>query len=60
MTVLEAEQKTLEQRLAEPDFFNRDPDAFNAAATRLPALETEQLALLERWETVESRLKELE
>lgn len=60
MAVLEAEQKTLEQRLAEPDFFNRDPHAFNAAAARLPALETEQLALLERWETVESRLKELE
>lgn len=60
LSALEAEQDALEQKLAEPEFFSRDPDGFNAAAARLPDVETEQLALLERWETVEARLKELE
>ncbi len=59
LAALEAEQTALEQKLADPEFFGRDPEGFNAAAARLPDVETEQLALLERWETVEARLTEL-
>ena len=57
---LETEQQTLESRMADPDLFSRDPAAFNAAVARLPELENEQLALLERWEAVEARLAELD
>lgn len=56
---LEKEQAELEQRLADPDLFQRDPDLFNATTKRMPELEQEQNALLERWEAVEARLKEL-
>lgn len=57
---LETEQNALEQKLADPEFFGRSPDGFHAAAARLAEVETEQLALLERWEAIEARLKELE
>ena len=56
---LEKEQAELEQRLADPDLFQRDPELFNATTKRMPELEQEQNALLERWEAVEARLKEL-
>ena len=56
---LEKEQAELEQRLADPDLFQRDPDLFNATTKRMPELAQEQNALLERWEAVEARLKEL-
>lgn len=56
---LEEEQKQLEAQLADPDLYGRDPQAFAAAAGRLPAIEGELTALLERWEAIEARLKEL-
>lgn len=57
---LEKEQAALEARLAAPDFFSADPVAFRKATERLPAIDMEQTALLERWEAVESRIAELE
>ena len=56
---LEAEQQRLEIALADPDFFSRDPEAFNAAAARMVELDDEQTETLVRWETVEARLAEL-
>ena len=57
---LEAEQHELENRLADADFFSRDPEGFAAAAARLPEVEEAQMELLERWEAAEARLAELE
>ena len=54
------EQKELEEALADPDLFSRDPEAFNVKVARLPQVEEEQLALLERVDEIEARLKELE
>ena len=60
LEALEQEQKKLEAALADPDLFGRDPEAFNTMIARLPEVEEEQLALLERSEEIEARLKELE
>ena len=60
LEALEREQKALEEALADPDLFSRNPDAFNEKIARLPQVEEEQLALLERADEIEARLKELE
>ena len=60
LEALEQEQAKLEAELADPDLFSRDPDGFNAKIARIPQIEEEQLALLERSEEIEERLKELE
>ena len=60
LDALEKEQKELEEALADPDLFSRDPEAFNVKVARLPQVEEEQLALLERVDEIEARLKELE
>ena len=57
---MEKEQKSLEEALADPDLFSRDPEAFSRKVARLPQVEEEQLALLERADEIEARLKELE
>ena len=56
---LEKEQTELEAKLADDTLFGKNPDMFNATVKRLPLLEAEQIALLERFEQVEQRLKEL-
>lgn len=56
---LETEQATLEQRLAEGDFFTRDPEGFKNSAKRLAEIDADQTALLTRWEKIEARLAEL-
>ena len=60
LTALENEQTNLNAQLSDPDFFTNDPDGFNKAAARMSAVEEELLSLLERWEAVELRLKELD
>ena len=60
LTALENEQASLNSQLSDPDFFTNDPDGFNKAAARMSAVEEELLSLLERWEAVELRLKELD
>ncbi len=60
LEALEQEQAALEAEISEPELFTRDPAAFNAKIARLPRIEEEQLALLERSEVIEARLKELE
>lgn len=59
LSVLEKEQHDLEVALANPEYFSRDPAAFNAAADRLAALDGEQTAVLQRWEVIEARLAAL-
>ena len=56
---LEDEQQCLETALAQPDFFGRDPDGFNAATRRIVAIGEDEHHLLERWEHIEARLAEL-
>ena len=60
LEALEQEQAGLEASLADPDLFTRDPDAFNAKIARLPQVEEAQLALLERVDEIEMRLRELD
>lgn len=59
LAALEKEQHDLEAALADPEYFSRDPAAFNAAADRLAALDGEQTAVLQRWEAIEARLAAL-
>jgi ATP-binding cassette subfamily F protein uup len=56
IATLEAEQKTLTARLEDPALYQNNTEA-QAVATRLAAIETELLGLLERWENLESSLK---
>ena len=60
LEALEQEQAKLEAEIADPELFSRNPDAFNAKIARIPQIEEEQLALLERSEEIEERLKALE
>ncbi|MCQ2444326.1 MAG: ABC transporter ATP-binding protein, partial [Mailhella sp.] len=60
LEALEAEQARLEEEIADPGLFSRDPDGFNARISRLPEVEEEQLALLERVDEIEARLRELD
>jgi ATP-binding cassette subfamily F protein uup len=59
LDALEQEQTRLEARLADPELFAKAPDEFERAVGRLPQLEEEQTALLERWEFIEERVAEL-
>jgi ATP-binding cassette subfamily F protein uup len=54
IAALEAEQAALQASLNDPDFFVRAPEEASAAAARLPVIDEELLALLERWETLEN------
>ena len=56
---LEKEQVELEAKLADDALFSKNPEMFNATVKRLPLVEAEQIALLERFEHVEQRLQEL-
>jgi ATP-binding cassette subfamily F protein uup len=55
MAALEAEQKTVEAALADATLYARDPERARALGERFGAIETELLALLERWEELEQR-----
>jgi len=52
---LEAEQATLSTRLEDPSIYQTDPAGAQKAAERLAAIDDELMAMLERWETLESR-----
>jgi ATP-binding cassette subfamily F protein uup len=56
---LEAEQTRLNADMNDPEFFRRDPSAMRAAPARLEAIETELLELLEKWEALEQRAREV-
>jgi len=60
LDALEREQAELEKALADPDLFSRDQAEFSRVTARLGSVGDEQTALLERWEAIEARLKELD
>ena len=53
IAALEAEQKTLEDKLADGSWFTTDFDAATAASERLLAIEEEMMSKLERWSELE-------
>ena len=55
IAALEAEQADLGQRLEDATLYQRDPNAAQQTATRLAAIDDELMALLERWEALETR-----
>ncbi|MFV0371353.1 MAG: ATP-binding cassette domain-containing protein [Azonexus sp.] len=55
IAALEAEQLQLTQQLEDPAFYQRDAQAVQRAAQRLAAIDEELMALLERWEALETR-----
>ena len=55
IAALEAEQQELTRRLEDPAIYQCDPAAAQNHASRLAAVHDELMALLERWETLESR-----
>jgi ATP-binding cassette subfamily F protein uup len=55
IAALEAEQTALSQRLEDPSLYQSAPDAAQQTANRLAAIDEELMALLERWESLESR-----
>ena len=56
IAALEDEQRALTARLEDPSLYQDNAEA-QAVASRLAAIESELLDLLERWETLETRLK---
>jgi ATP-binding cassette subfamily F protein uup len=50
---LEAEQRDLQAKLADPAFYVRDPQGVTDAGRRAQAIEDELLAAIERWSTLE-------
>jgi ABC transport system ATP-binding/permease protein len=59
LDALSAEIGTLERRLAEPDFYGRDPEGFATATARLAAAIPERHAAEERWLALEEKRERL-
>ncbi|MET0382945.1 MAG: hypothetical protein ABW032_05930 [Burkholderiaceae bacterium] len=55
MGALESEQKALESRFADADFYTQPKPAIAEAQARATRIEEELSALLERWEALGSR-----
>ena len=56
---LEAEKESLHASMADPAFYQADPDAVATATRRLPALETELEQTYARWEELETIREEI-
>jgi len=52
---LEAEQRVLQARMGEPDYYRRPPEALRAEQARNGEIETLLMEKLERWQALESR-----
>nr|MBF0683237.1 ABC transporter ATP-binding protein [Pseudomonas sp.] len=52
---LEAEQKTLSERLQDSDLYRDGNDEADAVHARIEEIENEMLAKMERWEALEAR-----
>jgi ATP-binding cassette subfamily F protein uup len=55
IAALEAEQKTLTEKLEDPALYQAQGDEARRCADRLEAIDAELLTLLERWEALEAR-----
>jgi ATP-binding cassette subfamily F protein uup len=53
ISVLEAEQKTIAERLADPTLYQAQPQEAQQLALRLSEIDDQLLLLLERWEALE-------
>ena len=60
LEAMEREQADLEARLGDSGLYARDPDGFGRIMARLPELEKDQLALLERSDALDTRIAELQ
>ena len=60
MDDLQAEIHDLEQSLADPTFYGRDPSAFDAASARLTTVRGKLSRAEEDWLTLEMRREELD
>ncbi len=60
MEALEAEIGEIEQGLADPAFYGRDPEGFDAASARLTEANEEKAVAEEQWLTLEMLREELE
>ena len=56
---MESEKGEIEARFCDPDYFNRDGEAFVKDQNRLADLETELTACYERWDALETKQSEL-
>ena len=56
IAALEAEQKTLAQKLEDPLLYQNQPQEAQQLAARLAAIDEELMGHLERWEALEARL----
>lgn len=56
IATLEAEQKTLAQKLEDPLLYQNQPQEAQQLAARLAAIDEELMGHLERWEALEARL----
>jgi ATP-binding cassette subfamily F protein uup len=54
---LEAEQRTLSERIAHSAFYKESPDAIAAALERLEGIDRDLASLYERWDALDSRPK---
>jgi ATP-binding cassette subfamily F protein uup len=54
---LEAEQKTISERLADPDLYSKQPDEVPRLNRRFAEIDTQLLEYLEKWEVIEGRAK---
>jgi ATP-binding cassette subfamily F protein uup len=52
---LEAEQKTISERLADPEIYQREPEEARRRGERFAQIDVELMESLERWEEIESR-----
>jgi ATP-binding cassette subfamily F protein uup len=52
---LEAEQKAISERLADPELFQREPAEARRLGERFAQIDEELMSSLERWEEIESR-----
>ena len=52
---LEAEQKTISERLADPELYKQQPDEVQRLNQRFAEIDTLLLESLEKWEAIEAK-----
>jgi ATP-binding cassette subfamily F protein uup len=57
ISALEGEQQSLAARMSAPDYFKQSPAILRADQARSAEIETQLMAKLERWETLEAKAK---
>lgn len=55
IAALEAEQKTITDKLAAPDLYKNGPEQANQLHARYAEIDEQLLVALEKWETIEAK-----